>query len=520
MKSINLEDRVLDSAALSTKEELKPLLDNLKINLTSRFGSEANSFKASDLTKKVVGMYGGVYKSLKDELSKQRIKGKSYEDEFFRSYLTYVASEATIQLLENGGERTLVKSYGARRPINFNLTLNKTDQTTLTDASKGICNAVLNSNSLNNVKLEIKSYLRTLGDYVLEKIDQPIHSNLKKKYKNATIGGKNFKVDGIKKPKNVDQKLGQPESDYKKGLEEVILDPVRRDDIVANEGGISIIETEVPCLLHYDPIEKRNPFFGFNQYLLFVGDKGTGKTMMARYGMTLAKEIGEKHNMSLSLVKLEFEDRWQYGPLENIRKQFSEISEGARPYVVFIDEIDTKIPSRGNGLKDGYRKDIIGEFLKFRGGGDYINKGNYIIMATTNEPNNIDPAILNVFKVENLMGPETPQDKLQVLYNNLRSGISQGYVQVKKEEWATIGEILGQYELTGRDLVNIANGAREKYRGVASSIPFEGRATAKEKMTRQILSRDGMEYVTTKQDIIGSITSQIEKEKLIERSYI
>ena len=82
----------------------------------------------------------------------------------------------------------------------------------------------------------------------------------------------------------------------------MILDPVRRDDIVANEMGINIIETEVPCLLHYDSVEKRNPFLGFNQYILFVGDKGTGKTMMARYGMTLAKEVGEKNNISLSLV--------------------------------------------------------------------------------------------------------------------------------------------------------------------------------------------------------------------------
>ena len=80
--------------------------------------------------------------------------------------------------------------------------------------------------------------------------------------------------------------------------------------------------------------------------------------------------------------------------------------------------------------------------------------------------------------------------------------------------------MLGQYELTGRDLVNIANGAREKYRGIATNIPFTGSATTKERMTHQILNKDGVEYVTTKQDIIDSITSQIEKERLIERSYI
>ena len=206
MKNINLEDRVLDSTALSTKEELKPLIDNLKINLTSRFGRIAGSFKASDLTKKVIGMYGGIYKSLKKEVSKQRKKEESSEDEFFRSYLSYVASEATIQILGNGEEGALVRSYGTRRPINFNLTLNKTDQTALTDASKGICNAVLNSGSLDNVKSEIKSYLRTIEDYVLEKMDQPIHSNLKKRYKNMNVSGKNFKVNGIKKPKVSDQK--------------------------------------------------------------------------------------------------------------------------------------------------------------------------------------------------------------------------------------------------------------------------------------------------------------------------
>ena len=238
--------------------------------------------------------------------------------------------------------------------------------------------------------------------------------------------------------------------------------------------------------------------------------------MMARYGITLAKDMAEKVDISLAVVKLDFEDRWQYGPLENLRKQLKEISQGNRPYLVFIDEMDTKIPTRSNG-ENGYRKDIIGEFLRFRGG-DYINNGNYLIIGTTNEPNKIDQAITSVFQIEELQGPKTKEEKTKVLYNNLKEGINQGYVQIS--DWKNIGEALEEYNLTGVNIVNIARNSKQKFRAIASKISFSGTATQKEIMIAKVLKNNGADYMTREKDVMQSILNEVRKEVIATQSYI
>jgi len=341
------------------------------------------------------------------------------------------------------------------------------------------------------------------------------------KYKEVNVIGKNFQVLGISEreiQQGIDEKINQTltKNIHQKQLEELILNPIQKQQIIGNESGLLTIETEIPCLMHYDISNMQNPFEGFNQYILFSGEKGTGKTMTARYAMTLAKNISKKYGKEICLAKMNFEDRYQCGPLENIRGQFAQINKGDKIYLIFIDEIDTKIPSRNNGVGDNYKKDIIGEFLKFRGGGDYINKGNYMFLATTNQPNNIDPAILNVFKVETLQGPITKQQKTQVLYNNLSEGMEIGYVQI--QNWKEISEYLNNYHLNGRDLVNIAKDAKQKYRRIASLVPFGNSVEETKYNIKKMLSKT--DCVTTEKDIINSIQNYALREEMIKKSYL
>jgi len=528
MKEITLDDYLLEAMASITKNDAKALIENLEINLTNKFKRSSAGVQASDVCKKIIGIYGGIYGAMKSKMKDARSDVKN-EDEFLRAYWAYVAAEGCLDILGKVNTTTLVRTAGLKRmPVDFNLTLNSTDQNTLVDVLKHFYKFVINSASPESVTQDIRLYFEFLSNYARERMEEPLLSRFRDQYKDIVVIGKNFKVDGIKERKkparqsNAD--YGSVQDSFKKGLEEITLDPVRREEIVGNQGAIELVETEVPCLMHYDPKEKRNPFRGFQQYLMFVGKSGAGKTMLARYAMTAAKEIADKCQKPVSLVKLNFEDKFQCGPLDNIRNQLTEICEGNRVYIVFIDEIDTKIPSRTGNLTQGYKNDVIGEFLRFRGGGDYINKGNYIVIATSNEPSEVDPAILRVFNVQELPGAVTPSEKVKILYNNLLPGIRIGYVQVADDEWETIGKMLAEYGLMGGDIVNIASEAEQKYRKIASRLGDDsytmGATLVESKVGGIIAQGNFSDFITTGADIIQSIMRQAEKAETVKKSYL
>ncbi|MBW2981525.1 AAA family ATPase [Candidatus Woesearchaeota archaeon] len=527
MKQITLEDYLLDAMAKVTKSDMKALMSNLEINLTNKFERTAEAVHASEFAKKVIGIYGGIYNAMKTKMRDER-EDKKNQDEFFRAYWTYIAAEGCLDILGKTNSSLMVKSMGRRIPAEFNLGLSMTDNSTLGDALKHYYKFILNSLSAENVNRDTKAYFQFLSNVAAEKMEGPLLSRYKEKYKDITIVGKNFKVEGIKesKKKLATKSQGKAETpeNFNKGLEEITLKPVKREEIVGNQEAIDLVETEVPCLMYYDPQERRNPFEGFQQYMLFAGRSGTGKTMLARYAMTIASEIAEKSKKPVSLVKLNFEDKFQCGPLENIRNQLQQINDGNRIYIVFVDEFDTKIPSRTGDMSQGYKNDVIGEFLRFRGDGDYINKGNYIVIATTNDPSNIDPAIMRVFNFKELPGPLSASEKVKVLYNNLLPGIQKGYVTVDKEDWEPIGKMLVEYDLMGGNIVNIARQAREKYRKISSKLgdnSYNLRATEVEGLVGEVISQgDFSDYISTGTDIIQSIMKEAEKVKNERKKYL
>jgi len=521
MQNITLENHLLNAMGDMTKDRYKPVLSNLEISLNEKLGFNGESFPINNLAKRTIALYGGIYNSLRSKLTQTRKQQKNTlnnTNNFFRIYMNYVASNGTSQLI--GTERRQ-KQHNDYKYWKININQNKTDEIALNSIISPIYDVLKKSNSLSNAKSNITNYLEDVEDYCIEKMSSQLFSELFQQYKEVNIIGKNFHVLGISEreiQRDLDEKIHQTlaKNIHQKKLEELILNPIQKQQIIGNESGLLTIETEIPCLMHYDSSNMQNPFEGFNQYILFSGEKGTGKTMTARYAMTLAKNISEKHGKEICLAKMNFEDRYQCGPLENIRAQFSQINQGDKIYVIFIDEIDTKIPSRNNGLGDNYKKDVVGEFLKFRGGGDYINKGNYMFIATTNQPNNIDPAILNVFKVETLQGPITKRQKTQILYNNLIEGMEIGYVQI--QNWKEISEYLDNYHLNGRDLANIAKDANQKYRRIASLVPFESSIEETRYNIKKMLSKTNC--ITTENDIINSIKNYALREEMIKKSYL
>lgn len=261
-----------------------------------------------------------------------------------------------------------------------------------------------------------------------------------------------------------------------KGIEEYVFDHINREDIIGNRQIIENIENIACALLHYSPSEKNN-IFDFNQYILLSGLPGTGKTLISKYIMTYASKIASKNNLNLKITHLNFEDRWQNGPLENIKEQLSTINKGINPYIVFIDEIDLKFSNR-NQSNQRSEEQVLGELLRFRGG-VYPNYKNYLFIATTNKPQNIDYALKDVFLEYKIEPPKTIEEKINILKLKLKE-----YEQ--SIDWDIIKPHLNN-TLTGRKLEQISLSIKNKLLSNSHEIPLNKGYNQKKELLKKII---------------------------------
>lgn len=117
--------------------------------------------------------------------------------------------------------------------------------------------------------------------------------------------------------------------------------------------------------------------------ILLFGPPGTGKTLIAR---AVANETGAFFfliNGPEIMSKLAGESE------SNLRKAFEEAEKNA-PAIIFIDELDSIAPKREKTHGEVERR-IVSQLLTLMDG--LKQRSNVIIMAATNRPNSIDPAL-------------------------------------------------------------------------------------------------------------------------------
>merc|ERR1712226_1564053 len=117
--------------------------------------------------------------------------------------------------------------------------------------------------------------------------------------------------------------------------------------------------------------------------ILLYGPPGTGKTLMAR---AVANETGSFFfliNGPEIMSKLAGESE------SNLRKAFEEAEKNA-PAIIFIDELDSIAPKREKTHGEVERR-IVSQLLTLMDG--MKQRSQTIIMAATNRPNSIDPAL-------------------------------------------------------------------------------------------------------------------------------
>jgi transitional endoplasmic reticulum ATPase len=119
--------------------------------------------------------------------------------------------------------------------------------------------------------------------------------------------------------------------------------------------------------------------------ILLTGPPGCGKTL-------LAKAVASQTQVNFISVKgPSLLSKWVGESERGVREIFKKAKQAA-PCIVFFDEIDTLVPTRGSGGDSQVTERVIGQFLAEVDGVEELN--GVLILGATNRPDIIDPAIL------------------------------------------------------------------------------------------------------------------------------
>ena len=117
--------------------------------------------------------------------------------------------------------------------------------------------------------------------------------------------------------------------------------------------------------------------------ILLHGPSGTGKTLLAK------AVAGETNAHFISLSGPEIMGKHYCESEERIREIFTQAEENS-PSIIFIDEIDSIAPKRDE-VSGELEKRIVSQLLTLMDG--MKSRGKVVVIAATNRPDSIDPAL-------------------------------------------------------------------------------------------------------------------------------
>ena len=143
--------------------------------------------------------------------------------------------------------------------------------------------------------------------------------------------------------------------------------------------------------------------------ILLYGPPGTGKTLMAKAA------AHESEANFISIKGPELLSKWVGESEKGVREVFRKARQAA-PCIVFFDEIDAIAPTRGSHGSDSHVTErVISQLLTELDGLEVLS--NVIIIAATNRPDIIDPALLRPGRFDRLLyvPPPDKEARIQIL---------------------------------------------------------------------------------------------------------
>ncbi|HSX25148.1 MAG TPA: ATP-dependent zinc metalloprotease FtsH, partial [Candidatus Andersenbacteria bacterium] len=181
--------------------------------------------------------------------------------------------------------------------------------------------------------------------------------------------------------------------------------------------------------------------------VLLIGAPGTGKTLMAR---AVAGEAGVPF---FSISGSEFVEMFVGVGASRVRDLFAKVKRNA-PAILFIDELDAVGRHRGAGLGGGHdeREQTLNQILVEMDG--FEQTDNVIVLAATNRPDVLDPALLRPGRFDRQVTMELPDIREREAILKIHAA------KVPMEEGVNLRNIGERTPgFSGADLANLINEA-------------------------------------------------------------
>ncbi|HMK57390.1 MAG TPA: ATP-dependent zinc metalloprotease FtsH [Dissulfurispiraceae bacterium] len=217
----------------------------------------------------------------------------------------------------------------------------------------------------------------------------------------------------------------------------------------ADVAGIEEAKNEVQEIIEFlrDPQKFSRLGGKIPKGVLLVGSPGSGKTLLAK---AIAGEAGVPF---FSISGSDFVEMFVGVGASRVRDLFDQAKKSA-PCIIFIDEIDAVGRHRGAGLGGGHdeREQTLNQLLVEMDG--FEGKEGIIIIAATNRPDVLDPALLRPGRFDRQIVVPVPDVKgrLEILRVHSKSIPLAADVELEKIARGTPG-------FSGADLANLINEA-------------------------------------------------------------
>jgi cell division protease FtsH len=246
-----------------------------------------------------------------------------------------------------------------------------------------------------------------------------------------SMQGGNSRVMSFGKAKAKRMTRDQPRVTFKDvaGVDEAVEELQEIKEFLENPGKFQALGAKIP------------------KGVLLVGPPGTGKTLLAR---AVAGEAGVPF---FSIAGSDFVEMFVGVGASRVRDLFEQ-AKAASPCIVFVDEIDAVGRHRGAGLGGGHdeREQTLNQLLVEMDGFDI--KDNVILIAATNRPDILDPALLRPGRFDRQVVVDRPdlKGRIAILKVHIKGKPMNPDIDIEVLARRTPG-------FTGADLANLVNEA-------------------------------------------------------------